>query len=141
MDACRSASWRQAPHAACFGSKRRGTGSINRTAKGTLRCHRPPDYRANTAFNVSISSALFAIEKIAGRLKTRRISMIFGARIMDSMPVAARELIRSPDCIGRLCHVRGNRACRSLPACLYFNTLGPSWPSQISSKIAYTWRM
>ena len=29
-----------------------------------------------------------------------------------------------------------NRAWRSLPACLYFNALGPSWPSQIGSKIA-----
>jgi hypothetical protein len=32
-----SASWSQAPHAACFGSKRRGTGLIGRTAEGPLR--------------------------------------------------------------------------------------------------------
>jgi hypothetical protein len=37
---------------------------------------------ANTAFNVSISSALFAIEKIAGHAKAGAIPC-FGARVMN----------------------------------------------------------
>jgi hypothetical protein len=34
-----------------------------------------------------------------------------------------------------------NRAGRSQPACLYFNALGHSSPSQIGSEIAYSWPM
>ena len=34
-----------------------------------------------------------------------------------------------------------NSAGRSQPACLYFNALGHSSPSQIGSEIAYSWPM
>jgi hypothetical protein len=34
-----------------------------------------------------------------------------------------------------------NRAGRSQPACLYFNALGHSLPSQIGWKITYSWPM
>src|ERR1700730_10672165 len=37
MGARRSASWGQAPYTACFGSRRRGTGPIDRTAESSLR--------------------------------------------------------------------------------------------------------